>query len=252
VQGSGPPSRLQGLGSPTSPPCFSLRVTLASTSPPAQPHTSRGRQTPCTARPRFCPLSVRRGSPPPPVSAGLARFLAFPEVLGRADLSWAEVGPGRPTGMGGRRVRSPGSVQQLCTLGGSRGPTGGVQRGGTWGHVSPAGRGRRCCFLELLAERPSVLAACPVWEPLGIGDCGGPASLGLQLVAPRGQPDVGPLQTRALADGSPGQAVPASVELPPSWAGAQPPGLGHSGLWACRGSLRLNPLLLHCNALPLV
>lgn len=56
------------------------------------------------------------------------------------------------------------------------------------GHVEPEWEGAGRLPLELLAEGPPTPAACSVQTSPGPGDCGLPASWGVQLDAPRGQP----------------------------------------------------------------
>ena len=248
-QGSGATSRLPGLGSPTFPPRFSLCITLVSASSLAQPRPTQGSQTQCVARPPFCLLfrPVRRGglapgswraSPLPglPRSPGHA---GVTQLTSRAEMASGEARRGGrrggPQGWGGMESQRPGrTVGLLPGAAGREAPFAGwlLRVGTSWnrGHRVPASSG---LWLDAPRGQPARLLSC-----LGNSLMWGSVGHLLRLTAPQSSP------------------APASVASLPTRAGRCLLGGGGGGarseLRGCRGSLRLNRLLLHCNALPLV
>lgn len=149
MQGSGAPSRLQGLGSPTSHLAFLFASPWLQLLPlhcPMRAGVSRPRVRPALivsalavcvegqAGPRLC-----RASPLP----------GLPEVPGRAYLSWAEVGPGRPAWMEGGGCFPERAFRQLWAPGGRAEPeqlAGPSARGKGAGGLLPGAVGREAPF----------------------------------------------------------------------------------------------------------
>lgn len=161
----------------------------------------------------------------------------------------------------GQRLEAGGCFVQggLQAVGGSQGPPGAHGARRPRGQISPVGRGRQASSGAIGGGAPDAGGLfCAdeswtrgLWPACVLGRAAGCPS-GTASPAVVGVTASGGAPARAPADGTPGQAGACFCSVSPAGAGVRPPGVGRSALHGMQGSLRLNWLLLHCNALPLV